>query len=224
MEISRRLAGESASDYALRELKENIVSLELKPGTVVSENELAAELGISRTPVREALTELVKVSIVESYPQRGSFITLIDPDMVEEARFCRRVLDTEVIKVACDTASDEDIVQMEENVSLQEFYLQKNLADKIFVLDNQFHRMIYSAAKKDLIFEMRSNIMLHFDRVRSLSVVAVKDMKIVKDHREMLEAIKSHDKEWGGSLVTKHMGRYDVDEKLIREQYPEYFK
>ena len=42
--------------------------------------------------------------------------------------------------------------------------------------------------------------------------------------REMLEAIKSHDKEWGGSLVTKHMGRYDVDEKLIREQYPEYFK
>ena len=60
MKIHRKLARESARDFALRVLKENIISLELKPGTVISENELATELGISRTPIREAIIELSK--------------------------------------------------------------------------------------------------------------------------------------------------------------------
>ncbi len=224
MNISKRLSTETAREYALRVLKENIVSLELKPGTAISENELAAKLGLSRTPVREALSELVKVSIVETYPQRGSFVSLIDPNMVDEARFLRRVLDTEIIKIACDKASREDIAIMEDNVALQEFYLEKGNPEKILVLDNEFHHLIYSASKKELIYDIRSTIMIHFDRVRTLSVEAVKDIKIVKDHRDMLEAIKLQDKEWAGELVEKHMRRYNVDEKMIREQHPDFFK
>jgi len=78
MELLERIAREPARDYALRVLKHNIVILELKPGSIVSENELAAEMGLSRTPVREALQELSKVQIVEIFPQKGSSITKID--------------------------------------------------------------------------------------------------------------------------------------------------
>ena len=145
MRITERLAGETAREYALRVLKENIISLELKPGTAVSENELAAELGISRTPVREALSELVKVSILEIYPQRGSFVSLIDPKMVDESRFLRKVLDRAVIEVACNMASPVILDEMEENVHLQEFYLEKQDADRIFELDNAFHKLIYTS-------------------------------------------------------------------------------
>ena len=70
---------------------------------------------------------------------------------------------------------------------------------------------------------MRSTLMIHFDRVRSLSVESVKDMKIVKDHRDMLDAIKRHDKEAARALVDKHLGRYQVDQDIIRKQYPTYF-
>ena len=224
MRITERLAGETAREYALRELKENIISLELKPGTAVSENELAAELGISRTPVREALSELVKVSILEIYPQRGSFVSLIDPKMVDESRFLRKVLDRAVIEVACSMASPVVIDEMEENVHLQEFYLEKQDADRIFELDNAFHKLIYTAAQKDILYEMRSNMMIHFDRVRTLSVESVKDMKIVADHRDMLEAIKAKDSVGAVKLVDKHLSRYQVDEYQIREEFPEYFK
>lgn len=224
MRITERLAGETAREYALRELKENIISLELKPGTAVSENELAAELGISRTPVREALAELVKVSILEIYPQRGSFVSLIDPKMVDESRFLRKVLDRAVIEVACNMASPVLIDEMEENVHLQEFYLEKQDADRIFELDNAFHKLIYTAAQKDILYEMRSNMMIHFDRVRTLSVESVKDMKIVADHRDMLEAIKAKDSVGAVKLVDKHLSRYQVDEYQIREEFPEYFK
>jgi len=223
MKVLDRKVGETARDYAFRVIKDNIVSLTFIPGTFVSENEIALDLGLSRTPVREAIIDLAKASIIETVPQRGNYVTLIDSEMVEESRFLRQVLDKAVIEVACDTDDPAGILALEENVQLQEFYLDKN-AEKIFELDNQFHEAIYSFAKKDRIFDMRSTMMIHFDRVRSLSVETVKDMKIVKDHREMLEAIKSHDKEAAVALVDKHMNRYKVDQQLMKREYPEYFK
>ncbi len=218
-----RLAGETARDYAFRVIKDNVVSLELKPGTLVSENEIAMELGISRTPVREAIIDLAKVSVIEILPQRGSYVALIDPKMVEESRFLRHVLDRAVIKVACERAGEDDLAELEENVHLQEFYLEKDNPSKIYELDNEFHYLIYKAADKSTIYDMRSTMMIHFDRVRTLSVAAVKDMKIVSDHRGMLEAIKAKDQDEAVRLVDKHLSRYQVDEAMIEEQYPEYF-
>ncbi len=224
MEIPERLTNETARDYAFRVLKMNIVSLRLEPGTMISENEMAMELGLSRTPVREAMFDLTKTSVIETYPQRGSYVALIDTKMVEESRFLRRVLDTAVIEAACDNATEDDIKILEDNVQLQEFYLDKGNAEKIYELDNEFHKQIYTAAKKDVIYEMSSTLMIHFDRVRTLSVETVKDLKVVNDHRAMLEAIKDRDKEKAVFLVNKHLGRYQVDEEVIKKDCPEYFK
>ena len=87
MHISERNPKETARDYALRTLRDNIVRLELEPGSMVSENVLASEMGLSRTPVREALIELSKVKIVEILSQRGCLISLVDYALVEESRF-----------------------------------------------------------------------------------------------------------------------------------------
>lgn len=224
MLVSDRKPNETARDFAFRVLKENVISLEIKPGTMVSENEIAMELGISRTPVREAIIDLTKANVIEILPQRGSYVSLIDSKMVEEARFLRNVLDSAVIEAACDAENPGLVEELEENVHLQEYYLEKGDAERIYKLDNEFHRLIYTLGEKDIIYEMRSTIMIHFDRVRTLSVETVKDMKIVADHRGMLEAIKSGDKEKAVELVHKHLSRYQVDENLIRGQFPEYFK
>lgn len=224
MELYTKMPKESARDYALRVLKGNIISLDLNPGTAISENELATEIGISRTPVREAIIELAKAYLIEIYPQRGSFVSLIDPKMVEEARFLRRVMDTAVIEEVCETCDEEGIRLLEENVELQEFYLSKGTPEKIFDLDNKFHRDIYVVAKKDIIYDIHSTLMIHFDRVRNLSVVTVKNYGIVGEHRAMLEAIKAKDKEEASRLVAKHLDHYHVDEKEIKSRRPEFFK
>lgn len=224
MELYTKLPKETARDYALRVLKGNIISLELAPGTAISENELAAEIGISRTPVREAIIELAKAYLIEIYPQRGSFVSLIDPKMVDEARFLRRVMDAAVIEEVCETADEEGIRLLEENVELQEFYLSKGTTDKLFDLDNKFHRDIYVVAKKDIIYDIHSTLMIHFDRVRNLSVVTVKNNGIVGEHRAMLEAIKAKDKKTASELVAKHLDHYQVDEIEIRSRRPEFFK
>ncbi len=224
MELYTKLPKESARDYALRVLKGNIISLELQPGTSISENELASVIGISRTPVREAIIELAKAYLIEIYPQRGSFVSLIDPKMVEEARFLRRVMDTAVIEEVCETCDEEGLKLLEENVELQEYYLSKGMTDKIFDLDNKFHRDIYVVAKKDIIYDIHSTLMIHFDRVRNLSVVTVKNYGIVGEHRAMIEAIKAGDKEEASRLVAEHLNHYHVDEKEIKSRRPEFFK
>ena len=86
MKLLERLPRETGRDYALRNIKENIINLELAPGSQISENELAAEMGLSRTPVREALIELSRVKIIEIHPQKKSTVPLIDYELVEESR------------------------------------------------------------------------------------------------------------------------------------------
>ena len=180
---------ETGRDYALRMLKDNIVRLELKPGSLVSENELAAEMGLSRTPVREALIELSKVKIVEIYPQRGSAIARIDCHMVEEAKFMRRVLECAVIELDCALADAKAINMLQENVRLQQFYLENYYAETLTDLDNQFHRLLFEIAQKPQVYTLMDTISIHFDRVRSKALTTVKNTKIVQDHQALMTAV-----------------------------------
>ncbi|MBQ5426063.1 MAG: GntR family transcriptional regulator [Pseudobutyrivibrio sp.] len=223
MKAVERYNSETAREYAMRAITENIISIDLEPGQLISENEIASFLGVSRTPVRESIQELNKAALIEIYPQRGSYVSLIDSKYVEEAVFLRKVLDIAVIEEACNLATEDDIALLEENVALQEFYLKSNNTKKIFELDNEFHRMIYVAAKKEMIHNMRKNVMIHFDRVRTLSMLAVKDTKIVADHGIMLSAIKNKDKNKAKEIVEKHLDRYRVDQEELLRTYPQYF-
>lgn len=219
-----KMAGESTRDYASRFLTTNIVSLELKPGQFLSETELAGEIGVSRTPLREALIDLNHSRVIETYPQRGSMVALIDPDLVEESRFVREVLDLSVVEKACEIATPEALMNLEANVKLQEFYLENYVPEKIMELDNEFHKMIYIMANKERTYQMKAGMMIHYDRVRTLSLVAVKDTKIVNDHRQIFEAIKNRDAAEAQRIIKKHLSRYDVDKEEIKRAYPEYYK
>lgn len=224
MQITERLAKETARDYALRTIKRNIIIMELKPGSIVSENELASAMGLSRTPVREALIELSKAQIVEIYPQKGSLVSKIDHSLVEEARFLRVVLESAVVELACECSTEKDIAMLEENIRLQEFYLQNPSPEKLLDLDNSFHKYIFQICNKMQTYALMDSMMAHFDRVRSMSLHTVKDIKIVEDHKKIVEAIKDREKSKAKSIITKHLSRYQIDKDEIMRDYLEYFK
>lgn len=102
MKILERQPSEKARSYAIRVLLYNITALELPPGSSVSENEVSSVMNISRTPVREALIELSRMDLVDILPKRGSFISKIDYGLIEESRFMRLVLETAIVKLACE--------------------------------------------------------------------------------------------------------------------------
>lgn len=224
MKLSERLPRESGRDYALRTIKENIISLELAPGSQISENALAAEMGLSRTPVREALIELSKVEVIEVHPQRKSTVPLIDYDLVEESRFMRNLLECAVVELVCDMAGPIDIERLNANIRLQSFYLDGYYTNELMALDNQFHGMLFDIAKKSRVFQLIQNIAIHFDRVRGMALSSVKDLKVVQDHQDLVEFIRRKDAKGARELMEVHLNRYRIDTAEIRKVYPQYFK
>lgn len=222
MYIEKKEPGETGRDYALRILKNNIISLELKPGIMVSEKDLANEMGLSRTPVREALMDLEKANMVDIYPQRGSMISLVNYDMVEEIQFTRNVLEGAVVQLACENATEHDLKLLEENLLLEEFHI--NNPQKLMRLDDAFHEELFRIARKMQMYLMLESFSIHFDRVRQMALHVVREIKIVQDHRKIFEAIAQGNAALAKQCMEKHLSRYKVDEKLIREHYPaEYF-
>ena len=142
MKILERLPRENGRDYALRVIKDNIIHLNLEPGSQISENELSAELGLSRTPI-----ELSKVRIIEIQPQKRSVVALIDYDLVEESRFMRNVLECAVMDLVCEMAGPEDVERLRENIRLQKFYWDNFNPDQLWTLDDHFHQMLFEIAR-----------------------------------------------------------------------------
>lgn len=224
MYLTKREPRETGREYALRTLKENIIRLELAPGSMLSENELAAQMGLSRTPVREALVELSKVDIVEIYPQRGSAIARIDYDLVEEARFMRLVLEKAVVEQVCALATPADLQRMRHNLRLYQECMDAGDSDAGLETDNNFHRILFQIARKDRVFGLIRNMSIHFDRVRRLSLSTVKDTKVLADHTAIVDAVEAGDAPLAVRLMEEHLTRYQYDAEILREAYPDYFK
>ena len=225
MRLLERYPRENGREYALRVIKNNIIRLELAPGSRVSEKNLADEMGLSRTPVREALIELARGGIVEIYPQRGSMVALIDYSLVEEARFMRSVMENAVVRLVCEMAKPEDILKLGENLKLQEFYLDSTDAGRLMELDDDFHKLLFDIAQKSQSYLLMQNLTLQFDRKRNMANPGVKEMKIMQDNQASVEAIRQHDAERAGELMEIHLSRYKIDEEAIRRKYDaKYFK
>lgn len=226
MRIEERHYAETARDYARRMLKANIISMELEPGAMVSENELAAQMGLSRTPVREALMDLAQYHVVDVLPQRGSRISLIDYALVEESRFVRQVLETAILDQVCERATPADISQLRQNVRLQALTQEPEMSGSLSMmeLDDAFHQILFRIAQKENTFRMLGGMTIHFDRVRTLALNVVKDTKIINDHQLICDAIANRDVDGARELMTKHLSRVKLDEKSIRAACPQFIK
>lgn len=215
---------EYTREYVMRVLKHNIINLTLKPGQLVSENEIAEVLGVSRTPVREAFIELSRASLVEIYPQKGTCISPIDMDVVEETRFMRCAVEKAIVKLCCDVLTDSDFAYLQENLQLQESCISSKKYLYLLSLDDKFHEYMFKACKKKKIYGLIKSAMAQFDRVRILNFVEM-DMEIsVNEHKKIFHAMKNRDKELAERLMEEHLTRVIFDMSYLKEKHPEYFK
>lgn len=232
MRIEPKMPGERGRDYALRMLRQNIVSCDLEPGSAISENELAVQLGLSRTPVREAIIELAKVNIMEVYPQRSSQVALIDYTLVDEAQFMRVVMECAVVAELATHGLPANDTAVRENLGLQEFYGASTAPEAgaaLFELDNNFHKLLFEACGKQRIFSLMGGLELHFDRVRRLHLIASGETgqpthRTVADHERIYEAVLKRDAAAARRAMEEHLTRYRLDQQLLVEKYPRYFK
>jgi len=220
-----RKQSSSAREAVYKSLKTNIILLHLKPGQVITEQQIAETLSVSRTPVREAFIKLAHEGLLETYPQKGTMVSLIDMERVEEARFMRRILEKEILRLACQQFPEKMVFELRSNLALQEICLEEENFLRLFELDEEFHRIIYRGCNKERIWDLVSQISADFKRIRVLKLSSSINVKeVVKQHQEILSVILKQETTRINNLVEEHLHTKDSELKSLYKLYPEYFK
>ncbi|MGL5693698.1 MAG: GntR family transcriptional regulator [Peptostreptococcaceae bacterium] len=219
---------ETVKEYAYRVLKGNIMSLQLKPGELISELELSEKLNLSRTPIREVIMKLKSEHLIEVKPQSGTYVSLIDMEMIEEAVFMRFSVEEKVLENACEYFPDNIIIELEKNLFAQEIIANMVGGEEEFhKLDTDFHELIFKGVRKNNVWDSILNISTHYNRMRLLTQKKDSKQDVVKQHKEFLDIIKHKEKDKVKSLINEHMEFSKKSWEYITkhdEEISKYFK
>ena len=221
MIVLERMPHESARDYALRSLKLNISNAEILPGSKINDQEIAACLGISRTPVREALIELSKYNLIEMYPQKASVVAPVSYRMIREAAVTREALECAVVSRCCKMTDLTVFAKVAENVELMQFYMNRKDQNKNFELDVSYHRELFTIAGMPLSHDFLCNLEIHYRRIIGLSFYEGKEHTVVEEHHSILDAILAHDEEKAIASMKKHLNLNLISKEEILKIYPD---
>jgi GntR family transcriptional regulator, rspAB operon transcriptional repressor len=202
-------------------LRGRIIRGDLPPGTRLSEAGLAAELGISRQPIREAFIKLAEEGLLEIRPQRGTVVPKISTMMVEDARFVREAIEADVVKLA---AHDFDADQIRQ---LDDLLLAQHRATDVqgFVeLDDRFHRLLAEGVGRAHAWTVIESLKAQLDRVRYLSVRQFPKAKLIEQHAAVVQAIRLRDPAAAETAMRQHLRTIISDLPKIAAERAEYFE
>jgi DNA-binding GntR family transcriptional regulator len=209
--------------YAL--LRDAIVSAELAPGRQLSENELASLLGVSRTPIREALQRLRDDRLVEIVPQLGTFVTRISTAAVADAQFVREALECAAIREAAPRVRDQDLAGLEAIIRRQEAAREANDYDRFYVLDDELHHTLCDLSGHEIAWSLSQRAKGHLNRVRRLSLPEPGYlMEMISEHRAVVAAVAQRDPDAAERALRHHLRMVLSTLPAIRAQHPDYFE
>ncbi len=202
---------EVSDKYSLRgrvfqKLREDILSGKYKDHEELKEVAIGEELGVSRTPVREAFRQLELEGLIQIVPNRGAYVTGITAKDVKDIYMIRSLLEGLCAKLATEKISKEQLEEMEENIYLADFHAAKGHLDQMAELDNRFHDILYEACDSKMLEHTLKDYHQYVLRVRQKTLATNTRGRASNDeHRQIMEAIKAKDAEQAQQLANKHM-------------------
>jgi DNA-binding GntR family transcriptional regulator len=205
-------------------LRDAIVRADLAPGRQLSENELAASLGVSRTPVREALVRLRDDRLVDIVPQLGTFVSPISNRAVADAQFIRESLECAAVRAGAPRVTSEDVDALEQNLAAQERAHDAADFDAFYVLDDQFHQVICDLSGRS-VWAIIQRAKGHLNRIRRLSLPIPSYIAVmIAEHREIVSHLAEHDPDGAEAALRHHLQMVLREVPRIREQHPDFFE
>lgn len=218
--------GKISSDEVYDDLLRRIVRLELKPGRRISENEMCKHYDVSRSVIRTAFTRLAQNNLLTIYPQRGTYVNLINLNYIKQVLIIRAALEKEVLSRFMKSGNIQDTIeQLEKNLSLQEeYYNVEDYVEAYKHLDAEFHNILLSSIGNGGILNLLNSHLLHLARWRNVYVRSGhKVSNLIDEHRDILEAIKSGDKQKAIEAMSAHI--YTVHDLMVVDKtYADYFE
>lgn len=225
LEIEKQREGITVGDHVYEVIKRNIINLNMAPGNRVSEKEISDLLKVSRTPVREAFIKLTKEGLLYILPQRGTYISFIDLDIVEDARFIRESLEKSVLKIATESFPEELLEVLQDNINEQKSLIEKKAFFQFLETDDAFHKTIFQGCNRLRTWPFIEQINAEYKRVRMLTFMGdINWENIIGQHMQILESIRNHDEQMGQKVLDTHIKKLLYDQIELKEKYPQYFK
>jgi len=207
-----------------KRLRDDIIALTLKPGTIVSEKELSAAYGIGRTPVREALLRLSDEGLVEIIPKSGTRVTPIPAHRLPEAILVRKSLEDITTRAAAERASISDIMSLRMLLQRQREAAERGDEAAFHTADEAFHAEIARVAGYPGIWSLVQQVKTQLDRYRRLTLPQEGRMtRVQSDHEAVLAGIEARDGDAAAAAMAAHIDQLRLDIATIRNSYPDYF-
>ena len=215
----------TTTEEVFRKLKHEIISLQLAPGSKISEVEVAKSCNVSRQPVREAFMRLGELNLLEIRPQRATRVRKISLQDLRNTRFIRAAVEVEVVRVACRAAAPEHLELIQENLNQQRLAVDAVDAEMLKLLDYQFHNLICVAADCLHAFKVISENKAHTDRACTLELSDAAGMlEVLEGHSEIFHAICDGDEETAAEKTRIHLRHLDATLFNASQNYPDFFE
>lgn len=187
-------------------IEEAVLNGTYKPGDSLIESKLAAELGVSRTPVREALTRLEQEGLVQLVPNKGALVTGISHKDIQDIYTIRIMIEGLAARWAAEQITGDELKELQEAIELEEFYTLKNDIEHLLQLDSRFHQIMYAASKSRPLMYMLKTFHQYIQHARSLSLETPgRAYKALQEHKLILQAIRDRDGERAAALTAEHI-------------------
>jgi DNA-binding GntR family transcriptional regulator len=187
-------------------LRERILKGEYGIGERIKENQVANELKVSRTPIREAFKQLEKEGLIESVPNRGSFAMGLTKQDVQDIYAVRAAVEALAVEWAVDRIGEDEIFRLQDAFDRMEFYTRKQDSRKVMELNKTFHEIIYSASGSRFLAQILTAYQEYVEKTRKATVYCSDNLPIIlQEHRQILLAIQERNKEKAVELISLHL-------------------
>ncbi|MCI8608436.1 MAG: GntR family transcriptional regulator [Firmicutes bacterium] len=196
----------SLTDEIADIIRERILKGEYEIGEKIKENQIACELRVSRTPIREAFKLLENEGLIDYIPNRGCFAKGFTKQDVDDIYAVRETLEKLAVGLATERIMPEEVAFLEEQCDLMEFYAKKKDSKRVLELNTTFHDGIYTATRSRFMAQVLRSYKVYLDKTGKTMFYEQSFLEsIVKEHQAILEAIKSRDKQKAIDMVSYHL-------------------
>ena len=205
-------------------LRDDIVTMALKPGDVISESDIAGRYGVSRQPVREAFIRLAQQGLLLIRPKRATVVKKISPEGVRQSRFIRESIEVEIIRrLAGHPAADTGAV-LGELIAEQEAASHANDSRRFHTLDELFHRSLARLAGVEYAWQLIDDHKMQLDRVRYLTLGVSSSQRAIGEHKVIVAAVSAGDVAGAEAAMRAHLARAEVLLSQTIAAHPDYFE
>ncbi len=225
LEMKENSVPRTTTDVVFENLHNDIVSLALLPGAKMSEAEVAARMGVSRQPVRDAFNRLAHMDLLSIRPQRATRVRGFSAEKIANARFVRLSIELEVIRRAHSVWDDAKAAVLDRQLDIQRAAIDAGDIGEFHALDYDFHKAIFDMGGHPLAFDMVVQCKQPVDRLCVLSLGDKGELShVFADHERIANALARGSVEQLEDVTRQHLSRLDATIRAIREKHAEYFE